>query len=215
MMTFGLPSLVTVVPYNLNLRLDQMLMAVVFAPRLLGLYVAAVAWAAIMTPLFQAIAIVLFPHIASHTVRNQQVSELTGILKLGVPLAVIISTGLAILTPWGLPWIFGASFRPAEGPAVVLAFAGALLAINQMLEEGLRGLGAPKAVMWSELGGLTVDTGTVGIAAEAGGHNGRGDCLFVRLRGGERSTAVLDQAGDRMFARGFVTPEQFGSFQSL
>jgi O-antigen/teichoic acid export membrane protein len=39
---------------------------------------------------------------------------------------------------------------------VVLVFAGAILAINQMLEEGLRGLGSPKAAMWSELGGLVV-----------------------------------------------------------
>jgi O-antigen/teichoic acid export membrane protein len=156
MLSFGLPSLVTVLPQNLNLRLDQMLMAAIFAPRLLGLYVVAVAWAATMTPLFQAISIVVFPHIASHPARDRQVSVLTSILRLGVPLAVIVATGLAVLTPLGLPIIFGHGFRAAEGPAVVLVFAGAILAINQMFEEGLRGLGAPKAVMWSELGGLVV-----------------------------------------------------------
>ena len=39
---------------------------------------------------------------------------------------------------------------------VTMRAPGAVLAINQMFEEGLRGLGAPKAVMWSELGGLVV-----------------------------------------------------------
>jgi antigen flippase len=156
MMAFGLPSVVTVVPYSLNLRLDQMVMAVIFAPALLGLYVVAVAWAAIMSPLFQAISIVVFPHIASHTIRDKQVSALTGILRLGVPLAVVVAAGVALVTPWGLPLIFGRVFAAAEAPAVVLVFAGAILAINQMLEEGLRGLGSPKAAMWSELGGLVV-----------------------------------------------------------
>ena len=163
MMAFGLPSMVTVVPYNLNLRLDQMLMAVVFAPTLLGLYVVAVAWAAIMTPLFQAIGIVVFPHIASQAVRDRQVSALTGILRLGVPLAVIVAAGLAVLTPWGLPVVFGVGFKAAEAPAVVLVFGGAILAINQMFEEGLRGLGAPKAVMWSELCGLIVTLVSLGL----------------------------------------------------
>jgi len=156
MIAFGLPSVVTVVPYNLNLRLDQMLMAAIFAPALLGIYVVAVAWAAIMSPVFQAIGIVLFPHIASHATRSEQVPVLTRVLRLGVPLALLSAGVLALVTPWGLPLVFGSRFAASNASAVVLVFAGAVLGINQILGEGLRGLGAPKAVMWSELGGLAV-----------------------------------------------------------
>jgi O-antigen/teichoic acid export membrane protein len=163
MLSFGLPSMMTVLPQNLNLRLDQMLMAALFAPRLLGFYVVAVAWAAILAPLFQAISIVVFPHIAAHQLRDKQASTLAGILRLGIPLAVVAATGLATLTPIGIPLIFGRRFAAAEAPAVVLVFAGAILAINQMIEEGLRGLGAPKAVMWSELGGFVVTLGLLAL----------------------------------------------------
>jgi O-antigen/teichoic acid export membrane protein len=163
MLSFGLPSLMTILPQNLNLRLDQMLMAAVVAPRLLGLYVVAVGWAAIMMPLFQAIAIVLFPHIASRTSRTEQVSALMRVLRFGVPLALISAAGLAMITPWGLPLIFGGGFAASIGSAIVLVFAGAILGINQMLAEGLRGLGSPKSVMWSELGGLIVTLILLGL----------------------------------------------------
>jgi O-antigen/teichoic acid export membrane protein len=156
MLAFGLPSAVTVLPQTLNLRLDQMLMAGMFAPRLLGFYAVSVAWAATIGPLFQSVAIVLSPHIASHSVRTEQVSLLARVLRLGVPLAIGTSGLVALITPWGLPLIFGNRFTSSIPAGIVLVFAGAVLGINQMLEEGLRGLGAPKAVMWSEVGGLAV-----------------------------------------------------------
>jgi O-antigen/teichoic acid export membrane protein len=163
MLSFGLPSLMTILPQNLNLRLDQMLMAAVFAPQLLGLYVVAAAWAATMVPLFQAIGIVLFPHVASRATRDEQVPAFTRVLRFGVPLALLAAILLALLTPRGLPLVFGSRFAPSTASAVVLVFAGAILGINQMLEEGLRGLGAPKAVMWSELGGLLVTLVSLGL----------------------------------------------------
>jgi O-antigen/teichoic acid export membrane protein len=39
---------------------------------------------------------------------------------------------------------------------LVLLIAGAVLATNSVLEEGLKGLGLPKAVMWAEAAGLVV-----------------------------------------------------------
>ena len=156
MLSFGLPSVLTLLPQHLNLRLDQMLMAAVVAPGLLGLYVVGVSWAAIMTPAFQAVAIVLFPHIASRPSREQQISALTRIIRLGSPVAILASCALSIVTPWGLPLIFGAKFAASISAAIVLVFAGGVLGINQLLEEGLRGLGSPKAAMWSEFGGLIV-----------------------------------------------------------
>lgn len=156
MLAFGLPNMIGTVPQNLNLRLDQMLMAAIFAPRLLGLYVTAVAWSSIVTPFFQAISIVIFPHIAAHVTREEQVASLTRVLRLGVPLAIVVASGVAFITPWGIPILFGHRFDESRAAGVVLVFAGAILGINGMLEEGLRGLGAPKATMWSEFGGLIV-----------------------------------------------------------
>jgi len=163
MLSFGLPSAVTMLPQNLNLRLDQMLMAAVFAPQLLGLYVVAVSWAAIMAPLFQAVGIVLFPHIASLARREEQVPILARVLRFGVPLAFCAAGVLASITPWGLPLVFGRRFGASSASAIVLVFAGAILGINGMVGEGLRGLGAPKATMWSEFGGLVVTALSLGL----------------------------------------------------
>jgi O-antigen/teichoic acid export membrane protein len=156
MLAFGLPTVISTVPQNLNLRLDQMLMAGIFAPRLLGLYVTAVAWSSIVNPLFQAISVVIFPHVAAHVTREAQVSSLTRILRLGIPMAILVAGGVAFITPFGISFLFGHRFDESRAAGVVLVFAGAILGINSMLEDGLRGLGAPKATMWSEFGGLIV-----------------------------------------------------------
>jgi O-antigen/teichoic acid export membrane protein len=154
MLSFGLPCVVTVLPQTLNLRLDQMLMAAILVPQTLGLYVVSVAWAGIMTPLFQSVSIVLFPHIASNSSRTEQAVVLGRIVRLGVPFAVCLAGLMALITPLAVPLIFGVRFQASVASAVVLVVAGAVLGINQLLEEGLRGLGAPKAVMWSEFAGL-------------------------------------------------------------
>ena len=156
MLKFGLPCMVSTVPQNLNLRLDQMMMASFFAPRLLGLYVTAVAWSSLVSPLFQAVGVVIFPHVAAHETTSEQVSALTRILRLAVPMAMAVGVIIAVITPIGLPFLFGHRFDESRSCGVVLVFAAAILGINNMLEEGLRGLGAPKAAMWSEFGGLIV-----------------------------------------------------------
>jgi O-antigen/teichoic acid export membrane protein len=156
MLAFGLPSVITVLPQTLNLRLDQMLMAAILAPQTLGLYVVAVAWAGTMTPLFQSVAVVLFPHIASQSSRAEQACVFSRMIRFAVPAALCLAGLLATMTPFAIPLVFGRRFQPSVLPAVILVFAGAVLGINQVLEEGLRGLGAPKAVMWSEVGGLIV-----------------------------------------------------------
>jgi O-antigen/teichoic acid export membrane protein len=163
MLAFGLPCVVTVLPQTLNLRLDQMLMAAILAPQMLGLYVVSVAWAATMTPLFQAVSVVLFPHLAAQSSRAEQALVLTRTIRLAVPSALCLAGLLATMTPFAIPLIFGSRFQPSVMPAVVLVFAGAVFGVNQILEEGLRGLGSPKAVMWSEVGGLMVTFALLGL----------------------------------------------------
>ena len=57
----GLPSMLNVLPQTLNLRLDQMLMTAALEPALLGLYVVAVAWSGILSPLVSAVGRVVPP----------------------------------------------------------------------------------------------------------------------------------------------------------
>src|SRR5205807_2768324 len=62
---------------------------------------------------------------------------------------------LLILGPVGIPLLFGARFSPAIPAALILTVAGAVLGLNMILEEGIRGLGDTRPILWSELAGLT------------------------------------------------------------
>jgi O-antigen/teichoic acid export membrane protein len=63
---------------------------------------------------------------------------------------------VAAVTPWVLPFLFGAAFAAAIPAALIMVGASAIAAVNTVLEEGLRGLGRPMAVLWAELCGLAV-----------------------------------------------------------
>ncbi len=156
MLRYGVPCSMTTIPQMLNLRLDQMLMAGLLAPRLLGLYVVAVAWSGMMSPLLQAVGAVLFPHVASQNSPEERSRAFVRIVRLAAPLAATLAVAVALATPWGLPLVFGRAFAGAIPSALVLVLAGAVLSLDQLLEEGFKGLGYPACIMWAEFGGLAV-----------------------------------------------------------
>ena len=156
MIKFGLPSALSGVPQTLNLRLDQILMAALLPAKLLGLYAVAVAWSGMMSPLLQAVGAVIFPHIASRASSDEQSGVILRIMRLAIPLALVLAGGLALVTKWSLPLVFGHSFEASIPSALILVAAGAVLSVAQLLEEGLRGMGSPMSILWSELGGLIV-----------------------------------------------------------
>jgi O-antigen/teichoic acid export membrane protein len=154
MLRFGLPSVAASLPVMLNLRLDQFLMAAFLSPQVLGLYVVAVAWAAAVSPLLNAICIIIFPQVASQT----SFSERTRVLLRGIHLAVLVGAGVAVLlmtiTPFALPLIFGDDFAQAIPASLILIFAGVISNINSILGDGMRGFGKPSIVLVSECVGL-------------------------------------------------------------
>jgi O-antigen/teichoic acid export membrane protein len=69
---------------------------------------------------------------------------------------VSVAAVVVVVTPWAVPLLFGSAFAAAIPAALVLVGAAAIAAVNMVLEEGLRGLGRPVAVLWAELAGLAV-----------------------------------------------------------
>lgn len=153
MLVYGAPSMFATVPHLLNLRLDQMVMAAFLLPESLGLYVVAVAWAGATQPLLAAIGSVLLPNVASQNGHQAQSSVLIGGVRLAVLAALLLAPVMIALTPIALPLILGTDFRPAIPPAILLIVASSVLGVNLVMEEGARGLGKPKIVMWAELCG--------------------------------------------------------------
>jgi len=154
MLRFGLPSVAASFPAILNLRLDQLLMAALLSPQILGLYVVSVAWSSAVSPLLNAISIIIFPRVASQTLPSERMR----VLIQGVHLAVLVGLGVVVvlvtITPFALPLIFGENFKQAIPSALILIIAGVISNLNSVLEEGARGLGKPSIVLASESIGL-------------------------------------------------------------
>jgi O-antigen/teichoic acid export membrane protein len=156
LLRFGLPSVATSIPVTLNLRLDQLLMAAFLMPQVLGLYVVAVAWAGIVSPLLNAFSIVIFPQVASQFAPMERTHTLIKGIHLTVLAGICMTVPLMALTPLALPLIFGDDFRQAIPSALILIFAGVISNVNTTLGEGMRGFGKPTIVLVSECIGLVI-----------------------------------------------------------
>jgi O-antigen/teichoic acid export membrane protein len=156
MLRFSTPLAASALPKQLNLRLDQMMMAALLPPRLLGLYVVAAAWSTMTAPVLEGVGAFLFPHVASHQSFDEQARALVRITKLATPVALVQIVAFCLFTPVGLILVFGEPYHESVPAALVLVVAGATLYLGQLLEEGLRGLGKPLPVMWAEFGGLAI-----------------------------------------------------------
>lgn len=154
MLRFGLPTMASQTPMVLNLRLDQMLMAALLAPELLGLYAVAIAWSTALSPLLSGIGIVVFPMVAASSKPSEQVAILAQGTRLGVAAAAFIGVGLAALAPIAIPALFGADFAPAVPAAMILVLAAVVAELNGILRDGARGLGHTTAILVSEIVGL-------------------------------------------------------------
>lgn len=155
MLKFGLPEAASHFPKSLNLRVDQILMAAMLPPRLLGLYVVAVAWSGVAWPLPNAIGLVLFPHVASQP-RANRVHALARMTRLTAPVLLFSGAVLCVATPWGIPLIFGVQYLESVPAGYLLILAALALQLSQLLEEGLRGMGDTVAILRGQILGLVV-----------------------------------------------------------
>lgn len=161
LLRFGVPSMLGGIPQLLNARLDQMMMAALLAPALLGLYIVAVAWSGVISPLLSALAYVLLPRVASRAAVDDQHAAFAQGIRLATSVAVVMVSVVLLVTPWGLTFLFGPPFAPAVPAALVLVGTAGLAGLNGVMEEGLRGLGVPAAIISAELAGLLITAGSL------------------------------------------------------
>jgi len=158
LMRFGLPAMLTAAPQVMNLRLDQMVMAGFLPDRELGYYVTAVGWSTATSLLLNGFGFVLLPAIASELDVDKQREIFRKLVLRGAMLTLVLVGAFLIVTPvvFPSPLVFGESYRPALPSALVLVIAAGVVGFNQIASEGIRGLGKPRLVLWSEVSGLVV-----------------------------------------------------------
>lgn len=156
MLRYGFPCLMTGLPQMLNLRLDQMLMAAFLPPSDLGLYVVAVAWSGAVSPVLTSIGTTLLPSVASTDDRERAAVRLSEGVRMTTVLAILVCAGIAAAAPFAIPFLFGREYRASVLAALILVPATGVLGVNFSLQEGIRGLGHPYAVLRAESLGLIV-----------------------------------------------------------
>jgi O-antigen/teichoic acid export membrane protein len=163
LLQYGIPSALGGVPQFLNLRLDQLLIAWFISPRELGLYVVAVSWSGMSGITLSAIGPVLFQRIAA----EHNVTQARSVFGQATRAAVIISGATAIVfasvTPLSMTFFYGASFRQGVPAALILVGASAIATMNGVLEDGIRGLGDPRAILRAELLGLLATAASLAL----------------------------------------------------
>jgi O-antigen/teichoic acid export membrane protein len=160
MLKYGFPLAGAAVPYHLNLRLDQMLMAAFLPASSLGLYVVGVSWSGAVGPILIGIGTVLFPRVAS-ALPSRRAKLLAQGTRFSVVVAIFVAAVIGIGTRWMIPLLFGKAFRGSIVVGTVLVVAAAISGLNIVMEEGLRGLGEPSSVFWGETAGLVITIGSL------------------------------------------------------
>jgi len=153
---FGLPVVGTSVPKLMNFKLDQILMAALMPPIMLGQYVVAVAWSSASAPFVHGLAATLVPDLAGRSDSASQGEAFARVSRISVLIAALLSMALLATAAFGIPLCFGTRFHPAVRTAEILALAGGVAGFNMVLSEGNRGLGRPVSVLRAEILGVIV-----------------------------------------------------------
>ena len=152
--SYGLPTSFATFSQQSNLRLDQVFIATMLPPQLLGIYVVSIAWSAAHSPLIGAVSYVIVPHM---TRLNSLVDQTTAICRITRTMVVInfaLTACLLAVTPVSIQILFGTQFMGAVPIAYILIAGSVFSNVKGILAEGLRGMGRPKVVMKGELLGL-------------------------------------------------------------
>jgi O-antigen/teichoic acid export membrane protein len=149
---FGLQAWAGGLGTLLNVRVDQLLMTRLVDSRELGLYAVAVTVAGVLVNSFAiALASGTMPRFAQGGV--ELVARVLRATLLGV---LVISIGMAVVTPIAVPLVFGSDFKAAVPIVWVLLLAGFPLAGGAVLNTAMTSFGRPIYSAYSEFVALAV-----------------------------------------------------------
>ncbi|MCC6146839.1 MAG: oligosaccharide flippase family protein [Anaerolineaceae bacterium] len=158
MLAYGLPAALSLLPQTLNLRMDQILMAAFLNPAYLGQYVVAVAWSTAASPILNAVGPVLFPSLSALADTTKKAKMLKTVISQYIILVIIVTFIILLATPAMIPLLFGEQFQQAVTPAIILVFANAILSLNTLFGDALKGMGLTGKVLTADLIGLVTTT---------------------------------------------------------
>jgi O-antigen/teichoic acid export membrane protein len=153
--SYGLRAHIGNISLLLNLRLDQMIMSVILAPRLLGLYAVAVTISSGVNLVSSAVSSISFPILSSAQEYNRT-STIGRFLRFNIWLSGSIAVAMVLLMSWLIYVLFGLDYVPAISTAQVLVVAAVISGLNSVLGSVFKGLGKPLVSSYGEVISLVV-----------------------------------------------------------
>lgn len=148
---FGASNMASSAPNALNSRVDQLILAVMVPASALGQYSVAVSISILATPLVAAFGYVAFPSLA----RGERIRDTIKLATRGSLLLSVAICGIIVACgPWLVPLLLGPAYRSVTILLLILAPGAAVVAVNQVLGDILRGLGRPGIVARCEWLGI-------------------------------------------------------------
>ncbi|MFQ5599001.1 MAG: polysaccharide biosynthesis C-terminal domain-containing protein [Candidatus Krumholzibacteriia bacterium] len=214
---YGGRSYVGNIFHYLNLRLDIYLLNLFLLPREVGLYVVAVSVAQVLSYLPQTFGMLLFPRTMKSA--QQEGERFTArLVRMNLWIMLVGGAGLALVTPWLVPAVYGAEFHDSLPALYVLLPAIIAMGYSVILGGFFFGRGRPLLVSISS--GIALVTnialnviliprlGIVGAAAASFLSYGSQALVlavaFLRATHLPVSSLVLQPAQDRKFAAELV-----------
>ncbi len=159
LLTYGIKSYPGSLSWMVNARLDQFLMSTMVSSTTLGIYAVGVTYSTALFPFSSAVATVLFPKVAVDQAGAPR--RIRRAVKINLSVSVLLAALLAMLTPTLLPLLFGAGFRQAIVPAIILLVGTVFLGNNYVLSDSARGLGRPTIPSIAEGVGAALSVATL------------------------------------------------------
>lgn len=143
MLGYGLKSHLGSISSLINLRMDQMVMAIFLAPNMLGLYVVAVTISSGVGLIANAIATITFPAISVQNMAGEKKRALTRSLRLSFWCSLFVGLTMLLSMDFIINVLYGQGFSQAIPAARVLIVATVVSGLNMILASGLKGYGLP------------------------------------------------------------------------
>jgi O-antigen/teichoic acid export membrane protein len=161
LLAYGVPTALSIVPFTFSFRVDQAFLANNQEAASLGHYVVAVAWSMSCMPILNTLAHLALPRVAQN---NGDPATVVRHVRFTVLIAIVVSIGLAAVSPVVVPILFGPEFATSGRLALVLVPATSVLGFGAVLEELLRALHRPRSPLYAQSAGLVVTLAAAGWA---------------------------------------------------
>jgi O-antigen/teichoic acid export membrane protein len=142
--------------YIVSSQMDRFVVLTLWDNTTLGLYMVAFTIASSGLGLIsQTFEVVLLPTISACTTEEERRAQFAQALRVAMLLLFLLTSVLAAASYWIIPLLFGAAFKPAFVPTIILLCAYLPFALRIVMIRGLRGFGESRTATISEAVTLT------------------------------------------------------------